>query len=205
MRRPGGLTFAEDPVRDARSARIVWHASLDPTTLEVDAVPSDPDNPESLVVARLEPWLTCVPRRETGEHAVLSNGTHRIRIDVLSGQLSGEKAVLLNFRLRGMAAAERGILPLRQLVSLHRNGRFGRSVFPAEPRMNRWLTALRVHDAMMSGASHQDIGIAFYGPERVAAGWDTGSDSLRSRVRRLAAEAARMASGGWRHLLRRDR
>ncbi|AOR76391.1 DNA -binding domain-containing protein [Novosphingobium resinovorum] len=202
MRRPGGLTFAEDPVRDARSARILWHASLDPGILDVDVEPADPAHPESLIVARLAPWLTCVPGRVAGEHAVLSNGDHRIRLDVLSGNLSGQEAVMLSFRISGIAGAERRLVPLRQLVSLHRHGRFGRSLFPAEPRMKRWLTTLRVHDAIVSGASHQDIGIAFYGTERVASGWDTGSDSLRSRVRRLASEAARMTAGGWRRLMR---
>lgn len=166
-------------------------------------MPSDPDHPESLVVNRLLPWLTLIPGRDGGEHAVLSNGQHRLRIDVVSGRLSGQEAVMLHFRIAGMAGAERNLIPLRQLVSVHRHGRFGPSVFPAEPRMKRWLTTLRVHDAVMSGASHQDIGIVFFGRERVARGWDTGSDSLRSRVRRLASEAKRMASAGWRQLLRR--
>ena len=202
MRLRGGRTFAENPLRDAPSARIVWHASLDPGILTVDAEPADPDHPDSLSVERLAPWLTLVAGRDGTEHVVLSNGLRRIRLDVLSGSLDGQAAVLLNFRISGMMGARQKVAPLRQLVSVHRHRRFGNSVFPAEPRMKRWLTVLRVHDAIASGASHQDIGLAFYGRERVATGWDTGSDSLRSRIRRFASEASRMAAGGWRKLMR---
>ncbi len=68
--------------------------------------------------------------------------------------------------------------------------------------MARWLMVLRVHDALMDGASQREIGKALYGETLSERGWDGQSDSIRSRVRRLAGEARAMAQGAYRHLLR---
>ena len=63
---------------------------------------------------------------------------------------------------------------------------------------------LRVHDAVRDGASQREIGAALFGDERVGHDWSDGSDSLRSRVRRLVREARDMAQGGYRQLMRRS-
>nr|WP_279338829.1 DUF2285 domain-containing protein [Sphingomonas sp. BGYR3] len=94
-------------------------------------------------------------------------------------------------------------MPLRRLITLCRHGRFARSLFPPEPRMDRWLTMLRVHDALMDGASQREIAMVLFGEDRVRAARDQGNDSLRSRTRRLARDALAMAAGGYRRLLRR--
>lgn len=202
-RSSGGFTFAEHPDRAAPEARIIWHADLDPGTLRVIAVPSDPANPDSIRTDRLAPWLALATDSHGREHAVLSDGWHRIRIDVDEGSIAREEAVLLHYRLLGVTSAEPKILPLRRFLELCRRGRFARSLFPRDPRIERWLTVLRVHDALAAGASQREIGAALFGEERIVLDWSDSSDSLRSRVRRLVRDARTMACGGYRHLLTR--
>ncbi len=62
---------------------------------------------------------------------------------------------------------------------------------------------LRVHDAVVDGASHREIASVLFGETRVAADWNGRSDSLRSCVRRLVRGARSMASGEYRSLLRK--
>lgn len=200
-RRPGGSTFAEDPAISALDARLVWHADLDPGTLAVEAVPASPKDNDAIDPARLAAWLTLVPDADGREHAVLSDGRRHIRFDVEAGTLS-TGPVILHYRLAGTISARPRLLPLRRLVSFCIDRRFASSLYPPDPRVPRWLTALQVHDGLASGASLREIGEALYGPDRVAADWGDASDSMRSRVRRLAAEARRLASGGWRSLMR---
>ncbi|WP_157926316.1 DNA -binding domain-containing protein [Sphingomonas koreensis] len=140
---------------------------------------------------------------EGREHAVLSDGYRRIRIDIEAGSLIAGHPVLLRYRLTGAIgrSTEDRLLPVRRLAGLFRTGRFLPALFPVERRVERLIEILRVHDALSAGASQRDIAVALFGPDRISSGWRTVSDSLRSRVRRLAREARRLAGGGYRALL----
>lgn len=199
----GGFTFAERPEVEAPDARIIWHADFDPGTLRVVASPIGRGDPDAIDPALLAPWLT-IARDPYGEHAVLSDGWHHIRLDIEQGSLAGGEPVLFEYRLAGVASVEPRILPLRRLLDLCRNGRFSRALYPPDRRVERWILALRVHDAVIAGASQRDIAQVLFGEVPDPDGVDRRSDSLRSRVRRLAAEARRLAGGGYRLLMRRD-
>ncbi|WP_454798687.1 DNA -binding domain-containing protein [Novosphingobium lindaniclasticum] len=109
---------------------------------------------------------------------------------------------MLQYRLAGVHSLRPRILPLRRLLALCNHRRFVSSLFPPDPRMERFADVLRVHDARADGASVKQIVDAFYGPGR--AGQDGRSDSLTSRIRRLVREARAMAAGGYRSLMDRD-
>lgn len=197
----GGFTFAESPETVASDARLIWRADLDPGTLPVTAVPASTADPDAIDPADLAPWLTLVAGETGHEHAVLSDGHRRIRLDVVSGTLR-HGPVVLSYHLTGTVSVAARVLPLRRLLAFAEHRRFMASLFPADPRLSRWVDALRVHDALMDGASQRDIAQALFGKERVAHDWQGSSDSLRSRVRRLVAEARRLAGGGYRFLMR---
>jgi hypothetical protein len=201
----GGVTFAEDPARPAPEARIVWDAALDPAILPVHAETADAGDPDALRLAALAPWLTVIVGADDREHAVLSDGCHHLRLDVETGRLSGAEAVVLDYGLRGVRSAEPRLLTLRRLLGLCRYRRFARTLFPADPRMPRLVTTLRVSDALAEGASQRDIAAGLFGADAVADDWNGRSDALRSRIRRLVREARTMAAGGYRQLLRRGR
>jgi hypothetical protein len=199
--RAGGFTFAEVPERSAPEARIIWCASLDPGTLKVAAHPTHRGDPDGVRLAEFAHWLTVATGPAGTEHAALSDGWRRIRLDVEAGNLSNHETILLRYRLQGTLSADLRVLSLRRLLHLLRHRRFARTLFPRDPRMARWLTVLRVHDALMDGASQREIGKALYGETRIEHGWEGQSDSLRSRVRRLVGEARTMAQGAYRQLL----
>jgi len=200
---PGGCTFAEHPDLQAPEARIIWHADFDPGTIGVIAFPADPSDPNSIRIDRIASWLAIATDDWGREHAVLSDGWHHIRLDIEEGRLEGQEAVLLHYRLHGLASAEARLLPLRRFLDLCRHRRFARSLFPRDSCIDRGIDMLRVHDALQEGASQREIGATLFGDERVAHDWIGESDSLRSRVRRLVREANAMARGGYRQLMRR--
>jgi hypothetical protein len=199
-----GLTayaFAEDADRTAPAARLLWHADLDPFVLEVRASPAATSDPEAVDLARLMRWATIV-RGGGREHVALSDGWHRIRIDVVDGTLIEEGPARLEYLLSGMTRVDAHVLTLRRMLSLLRTGRFSPRLHPPDPGLARRIEALRVGDAVAAGASYREMAGALYGEDLVRAEWRRRSDFLMSRVRRRAAEAARMAAGGWRALLR---
>lgn len=200
----GGVTFAEDPTRTAPEARILWHAALDPAILPVRAEPAEPDDPDAVRLAALAPWLTVVAGTDGREHAVISDGRHHLRLDVEAGRLSGEEAVVLEYVLRGVRAAEPRLLTLRRLIGLCRYRRFARSLFAPDPRMPRLVRTLRVSDALAAGASQREIAAALFGADSLGRDWNGRSDALRSRIRRLVREARATAAGGYRQLLGRS-
>lgn len=200
---PGGCTFAEDPCRPAPEARLIWHADLDPGTLRVTAVPALPDHADALLVEPLAPWLTVALDRDGREHAVLSDGWRHIRLDVEVGSLLASPAVILHYRIAGIASAALKVLPLRRFLALTRHQRFMATLFPPEPRIDRHIDMLRVHDALEAGASQREIAEALFGRERAGSSRNGATDALRSRVRRLVADAQAMAAGGFWSLMSR--
>ncbi len=192
----GGCTFAEHPDRGALVARVIWHADIDPGTLGVAAAPADPADPERVHLDGLAPWLTVALDVDGQEHAVLSDGWRHIRLDIEQGRLTGERAVVLQYRLAGLGSAERRLLPLQRLLALFRHRRFLKSLFPRDSLIARGIAMLRVHDALADGASQRDIAAALFGEARARRDWNNTSDSLRSRTRRLVREARVMGAGG---------
>jgi len=197
----GGFTFAERPEIEAPDARIIWRADWDPGALRACAMLVEAGHPDAMDAASLAPWLTIV-RDPAGEHAVLSDGWHHIRIDIAQGSLAEGRPVILHYDLRGVASAGPKILPLRRLLDLYRHRRFAVSLYPPDRRVERWIQALRVHDAVMAGASQAEIARALFGSDRDSDAAARRAESLKARVRRLAAEARRLANGGYRRLMR---
>jgi hypothetical protein len=120
----------------------------------------------------------------------------------VAGSLAGERVVYLHYDLAGVASAQDKLLPLARLLHLCQHGAFARSLFPADPRMERRLLILRIYDAVADGASHRDIASALFGQARINQNRRESSDALRSRVRRLIREARRLGRGGYRSLMR---
>jgi hypothetical protein len=138
------------------------------------------------------------------DHVVLSDGYQHLRLDVLDGKITDQKAVVLHFAFEGLDKARQGVPSLRRFLSLVAHRRFLRSLYPYDPAVIRGLEVLRVHDALGQGASQREIASGLFGQDRVKRDWNGSSDSLRSRVRRLVREARAMAGGRYRELMRRS-
>ena len=198
----GASTFFEDPDRSALEARLLWRAELDPTVVPVRATAAPPGDPDGVDLERLRAFAT-LARAECGqEYLVLSDGWRRLRLDVVEGSLCDGNCVRLDYRLSGFQDLEPRLRTLLRLAALRRTGRFEPKLHPAASGLPRRLEALQVADALSAGESYREIAIALFGEARVRGDWRKGSDYLLSRVRRRAAEARKMLSGGYRSLLR---
>lgn len=154
-------------------------------------------------MARLSRWATLVCHESGREHLALSDGRHRIRLDVAEGTLLGARRVRFHYDLSGFAGLELRLQAVQRLLGLWRHGRFRRILFPKPADLPRRLDVLRVADGLADGASYREIAMALFGEPRVRAEWNGPSDFLLSRVRRRVAEARRMTGGGYRALLLR--
>ncbi|WP_116091793.1 DNA -binding domain-containing protein [Sphingomonas crusticola] len=197
------LAFAEDPARPAPEAAILWRAELDPGVLGVIASPTGARDPNALPVSLVRRWTTLVMGDDGIERAVLSDRLHHIRLDVAQGTLA-RGPVVLHYLLEGTRDTKPKLLTLRRLMAICLERQFPASLFPAEPRIERWLALFRVADALRAGASQRELAEMLYGRARVRAEWTGSSDSLRSRIRRLVGEAHHLAGGGYRWLMRRS-
>jgi len=198
----GGCTFLERPDRPAPAARLLWVAQLDPGVLRLRWSRAHRPGCDTFDIETLHPWMTRILGPDGQEHVALCDGQRRIRIDILAGALPGGP-IVPTWELSGVDRAGTQLNALRQFLHLVRTGRFPSSRFPAEPRIARKVDVLRTADALAAGASQREIAAALFGSRAAQAGWRDMSDHLRSRVRRLAAEARAMGAGGYRRLLGR--
>jgi hypothetical protein len=195
------LVFAEDPARPAPAARILWRSDLDPGALRVIASPTRARDPAGFPLAGLRRWTAIVAGDDGREHAVVSDGLHHIRLDIEQGTLA-DGPVVLHYLLHGARNATAILLSLHRLMAVCLDRQFPPSLFPPDPRTERWILSLRIGDALRAGASQRDIAELLYGVDRARSGWHGASDSLRSRVRRLIGEARGLAGGGYRWMMR---
>jgi hypothetical protein len=205
IRNDGGFIFAEHPDIQAPDARILWHANHDPEILRLSLLPAEKGDGDGIDPAAWTEFLTVGQAAKGCEPLLLSDGLRRIRLDIVGGSLAMEPPLRPVFHIEGVSSARGPLRALNRFLDFLSHRRLRPALYPAEPRMARWLMLLRVQDALREGASHRDIGIALFGADRVAIQWDGPTDALRSRVRRLVRDAQHMASGGYRQLLGRNR
>ncbi|HET6942114.1 MAG TPA: DUF2285 domain-containing protein [Sphingomicrobium sp.] len=194
-----GLHEFEPPEHDFTAARPMWLRSAWPMVLEADALGGGAEL-ERLDISGLGRLVSV--RRSCGvERLLLSDGAHSIRLDLLSGTLL-EGPALLRYRIAGLVGTAGPLLALRQLLALSSTGSFSKLLHRPERRAARWVLVLRAFDAMCSGADQRAIAEGLLDRRAGIARWRIAEPSLRSRAQRLVREAKRMASGGYRDLLR---
>lgn len=198
--RAGGFIFAENPSRPTCDACLVWSAAVDPAVVRAEAYPAGHDDAGVFDIERLGHLARIALAPDGTEYLVLTDGIEHLRLDIGAGTLRAGP-VRLEYRLSGLIALAPAIATLRRLRRLYRCGVFS-GVSSARAQTNaRQAMALRVYDGLRAGASHRDIATVLYGDDRVDAEWRSETDSLKSRIRRLAKLANRLADGGYRALL----
>jgi len=198
---PGGCAFAEDPGRASHTARLFWDAAIDPRVIVADAHATDRNDPE-----RFDPLALAVPATillgHDREELLLGDGDRSVRISIAQGSVL-HGPVKLGYRLTGTDALDLRLLALRRLAALMVRGRLPAHLFEPHARSGRWIRLVATLEAMAADPSHLSVATTLYGKPLVELEWTGESDFLRSRVRRLVAQARRLASGGHASLLRR--
>jgi hypothetical protein len=196
----GGCAFAEAASRPAADACIFWRADWDASVLAVEALPVPPGDADAFDIRHFERLATVLQRADGRELLLLSDGEHRLQLDVTAGSVL-HGPVRLRYELSGFKHIEAKTLTLRRFSLLCRFGRFPCGLFPPERRARRWAMALQAYDGVRAGASHRDVAAALFGEKTVREDWCGRSDYLRLRVQRLIRTADRLVKGGYRHLL----
>lgn len=201
MRSLGGCVFAEDPTRPASAARLFWDAAIDPRVIVAEAEPTDRNDPQ-----RFDPFDLPVPviilQHGDREELRLGDALRSVRISIVAGSVL-HGPVRLAYHLAGTDALDLRFLALRRLAALQLRRHFPGHLFGPHPRARRWTMLIATLEALAIDPSHRAVACRLYGEDAVAAEWNGRSDYLRSRVRRLIAEARQLASGGHMALLRR--
>lgn len=195
--RQWGLHAFEPPSVTVPDARPIWCAEVHPYVLAAEAAAADD---EVFALDRYRAISTLITTADGRERLLISDGCRAIRIDVLAGTIASGP-VELQFRIIGIASAERPVLTLRRLLSIWRTGQFSGLLHPREARARRWILMLRTHDALTAGASQRAIAAELLGSGATRQRWRVEAPSVRSQVQRLVRAARWMADGGFWQLL----
>jgi hypothetical protein len=189
-----GLHRWECPDRDARVARPLWRADIDPFALTAVARACRSGN-GNFDLGRLDAPRTMIDDN-TGEHWLFGSAARGLRLDVRAGTLCYGPVALTVHLSRLHAPA---LIVFGRLIALACDGGWRRAHFPTERRATRWTLMLRVHDALEDGARQRDITDCLFGTAGVAR-WRIEAAPLRRRTQRLVEAARRAAAaepGAW--------
>jgi hypothetical protein len=190
----------EDPARAGGEAIVAWSGDIDPACARLEARPCD-KGANAFLIGRLGKRASVIVAKSGQQFVAINDGRTCLRFDIVAGSIL-DGPVSFNLIIDDLAANAAQLQTVQCLIAAHNAP--GAPIRPARfsSRNSRIVSALRVYDALVSGASYREIAIAFFGEARVAAEWNSASDSMRSRVRRLVGLTRSLAAGGWRELLR---
>jgi len=182
-----GLERFEDPALPVPVARPVWSAQIDPTVIRATVLDPFARSADRIDLWRLLPYVSVAIDDDQIEHLLLSDGIHSLRIDIVEGSLIGNPASL-QYGLHGIASLHGPMPTLQRLIGVVESGRF--DVLPVGPgRRDRWILELRVADALIAGAGHQEIARGLFASNIADTRWRAHNPSLRQRVHRLVKAA----------------
>lgn len=197
-----GLVALIDPAVPAPYARPIWSVNTDPGVLDGRPAKQAARRPaagDSLDILTVAP-LVSVEITAHAEHWLLSDGHWAIRLDLHDGTLLGGP-LLIEHRLTGLRSLRPRLAALRQLATLAESGELPASLMPRERRAAQWILELRIVDALLAGASQQDMARRLFGGAVAPERWRFESTAYRLRVQRLVRRArARLANplaGPW--------
>ena len=189
---PFGLLRLEDPSLDARRARPLWSATCDRGVLVAEGFGADGFGGSEW--SRLRSLMTSIDNDPT-RHILFSDGLRSVRVDICAAAYGFETAPRC-WHIPDGDGLEGQIAALGQLAALARLGRFARSLHPPQRPARRWLTMLRVHDAVAAGATLRDIVSELYGIDTSNLRWRAGAAPWRLRAQRLKAGAIACVARG---------
>jgi len=185
-----GLERFEDPLHRVPVARPIWSASIDKSVIIAKVHSLCAAASDRIDLLDLQNLVTLTVDEDQIEHLLLSDGLHGLRIDVVEGTLIGCPAVL-RYLIEGLDTLRGPLAAIERLVRLSKTGSLDRPGARSTRLPDRWISELRVADALIGGADYQDIARVLYGHLVPADGWRTTNTAFRSRVQRLARAAHR--------------
>jgi hypothetical protein len=183
-----GLERYEDPSLPVPAARPIWSSVVYTDVLHAHVADPFAARKDRIDLRLLSRFVSVAISEDEVEHLLLSDGLHSIRIDVVVGTLIGCPASL-TYLLRGLSGLKGPMATLNRLAHLVRRGKFEPATAASSNRRRRWITELRVADALRSGADQQTIARSIFGPSIAPGRWRTENSEYRRRTQRLVHEA----------------
>lgn len=195
----GGFAFAEDPARPGATARLFWRHDLDGSSIAVEATPCAAGATGAFDL-KTAGWPAILLHAEgQAEEALIASPQLTIRLSLRSGSLI-EGPVLLQYPLSDHRLADR-LAALARWDHLRRRGTIASGLLPRYARAHRWPRLIAALDAAEEGASLRETASRIFGEAETSAAWNDPSDFLKSRTRRLLAQAQALRAGGYREML----
>ncbi|KTE16376.1 hypothetical protein ATE76_01485 [Sphingopyxis sp. H093] len=195
-----GLLGWVDPALASPQARPIWSTRMDPKVLKGRLATRSAPSADLFDIRAIAPFVSVEIDADRAEHWLFSDGRWAIRLDVYGGTLLGGPA-LIEYQLHGVESARSKLDALRQFLALSEQGRLPASLVPRERRASRWILELRVGDAILTGATEQDIARELFKDAIAPKRWRRENASYRLRVQRLVRIArhrlAHPLSGPW--------
>ncbi len=183
-----GLLGWVDPSLSAGKARPIWSVEIDGRVLRGRPVDERSLAEDLFDIRELAAFVSVEIDENHTEHWLLSDGHWAIRLDLYDGTLLGGP-ILVEHRVTGLETAKSRLEALRQFVVLAQRRNLPASMMPRERRAAQWIAELRVGDAILDGAGHQDMARALFGSSIAERRWRIENSSYRLRVQRLARVA----------------
>ena len=111
-----------------------------------------------------------------------------------------DDAVCLALPIAAMEDQQRKMMALNRLLSLVTLKCIDPNHFKPHPRCWRLRFIIQVLDGLLAGASHREIAIQLYGPEKVAQEWNDPGNSLKDRIRKTVRSGRNLMNGKYRSL-----
>ena len=130
---------------------------------------------------------------------VIKSGSSRVTISIRGAAVAVAPACV-SFEmtsLAGLFAAQANIALLQELLEETRPSASAWSITGLEKR-----DALIALDAHCNGASHREVAVIIFGPEKVEAEWIADGCEMKDYVRRCRSRGVRYMQGDYRRLLR---
>lgn len=179
-----GLVAWVDPNLASPEARPIWNIGTDPNVLNGHLAEGDVTTEDQIDIGQLARFLSVEIDASRTEHWLFSDGHWSIRLDVHDGSLLCGP-VLLEYRLSGRQSAKPKLDALHQLLALAENGQLPASLAPRERRATQWILELRAGDALLAGASQQEIARVLFRNAIAPQRWRVNNAPYRLRVQRL--------------------
>lgn len=195
-----GCLYTDIPTADARSAKVFWQPARHSGVLHMHAIPASAGLQTGIfnIYDQLSSAsLLLMP--DGMQHLFLCGEGHRIQLAV-SGASLLKSVHLLSDSVFGEHETRKHLETLHQFNSLIAGVHV--PVLSAERHAARIKFILQALDGSLAGASHREIAVALFGPERVDADWNDQGQHLRDRVRRAINRGRALMNGGYLRFLR---
>lgn len=196
----GGRFFADTPSLNGASARVIWDPLQFPHSTHLMAVEAGSVPGAGLFRLADLPIERLVVHHAGMQIILIIQSELTLQLNVQGADLAAPVHLFADVLPTPPMRSEQALV-LAALNDLQTSGRFRSGRFPVEPRGARLRLVLQALDGSLAGASHRDIAIAIFGPDRVADSWRDPRSHLRDSVRRAISRGRMLMTGGYRQFV----